>query len=98
MFREMVHPMSRRLAAWLIVSALVLGFIGVGARYAFRSAIGSVASIPQYVPVSGNNEPQRAQTPHEQDFSTRVRPFLDRYCVSCHAGKKPKGDLDLSRD
>src|SRR5438552_2777890 len=34
----------------------------------------------------------------EQRFSARVQPFLERYCHSCHAGKKPKASLDLSRD
>jgi hypothetical protein len=34
----------------------------------------------------------------ERRFSTDVRPFIDRYCVSCHGPKKQKGSLDLSRD
>jgi mono/diheme cytochrome c family protein len=34
----------------------------------------------------------------EQQFSTQVKPFLERYCVSCHGAKKPKGGLDLTRD
>jgi hypothetical protein len=28
----------------------------------------------------------------------QVRPFFEHYCFSCHGGKKPKGDLDLTRD
>src|SRR5262249_22710171 len=31
-------------------------------------------------------------------FSAEVRPFLERYCFSCHGSKKPKASLDLSRD
>jgi hypothetical protein len=34
----------------------------------------------------------------EQRFTTRVRPFLERYCFSCHGSKKPKAALDLSLD
>jgi hypothetical protein len=34
----------------------------------------------------------------ESRFSTRIRPFLARYCISCHGAKKQKGHLDLSRD
>jgi hypothetical protein len=34
----------------------------------------------------------------ESRFSTRVRPFLERYCFSCHGEKKQKAHLDLSRD
>src|SRR5262249_55117524 len=32
----------------------------------------------------------------ERRFATRVRPFLERYCHSCHGPKKKKGGLDLS--
>jgi hypothetical protein len=31
-------------------------------------------------------------------FATGVRPFLERYCLSCHGPKKHKAGLDLSRD
>jgi uncharacterized protein DUF1587/cytochrome c len=31
------------------------------------------------------------------DFATRVRPVLARYCLDCHSTKKKKGDLDLER-
>jgi hypothetical protein len=30
-------------------------------------------------------------------FAAQVRPFLERYCVTCHGPKKPKAGLDLSR-
>ena len=33
----------------------------------------------------------------EGRFATRVRPFLETYCFSCHGPKKQKADLDLSR-
>src|SRR5437763_4177639 len=34
----------------------------------------------------------------EPRFATRVRPFLDRYCLSCHGPKKQAASLDLGRD
>jgi hypothetical protein len=34
----------------------------------------------------------------ESGFSTRVHPFLERYCFSCHGPQKQKAALDLSRD
>jgi hypothetical protein len=34
----------------------------------------------------------------ERRFAAAVRPFLERYCHSCHGPKKPKAGLDLSRD
>ncbi len=32
----------------------------------------------------------------EPRFRETVRPFLERYCLDCHTGQKPKGELDLS--
>ena len=29
------------------------------------------------------------------DFSKAGRPFLEKYCISCHGGAKPKGELSL---
>jgi hypothetical protein len=34
----------------------------------------------------------------ERRFSTRVRPFVKRYCISCHGPTKHRAGLDLSRD
>lgn len=31
------------------------------------------------------------------EFSDRIAPLLDRYCVRCHRGKKPKGEFDLTK-
>jgi hypothetical protein len=39
-----------------------------------------------------------ATDPLDDLFTTEVQPFVERYCVSCHSGKKPKAALDLSRD
>jgi len=32
----------------------------------------------------------------EQTFRRTVEPFVQGYCVTCHKGDKPKGDLDLT--
>ena len=32
----------------------------------------------------------------QRDFDRTVHPFLATYCVTCHGGKKPEADLDLS--
>jgi hypothetical protein len=32
------------------------------------------------------------------DFVKQVQPVLDRYCVDCHRGPSPEGDVDLSGD
>src|SRR3954462_11143519 len=33
----------------------------------------------------------------DRQFSDRVQPFVQTYCVSCHSGEKPKGDFDITR-
>jgi hypothetical protein len=40
------------------------------------------------------SEPDRA--PLESGFRDTVHPFLKTYCITCHGGEKPKGDLNLS--
>jgi Protein of unknown function (DUF1592)/Protein of unknown function (DUF1588)/Protein of unknown function (DUF1587)/Protein of unknown function (DUF1585)/Protein of unknown function (DUF1595)/Planctomycete cytochrome C len=44
------------------------------------------------------SDPGASATPLEHRFAMRVRPFLQRYCFSCHGSKKPKASLDLTRD
>src|SRR3954462_7485944 len=42
----------------------------------------------------------RAAEPTQMDLDARykntVQPFLQTYCVSCHSGENPKGQVDLS--
>jgi hypothetical protein len=80
-----------------ICAALALGALslaGVGAWYAHRPA-------PEPVPSPEKPEnPADAAAPEpdplEHRFTADVRPFVARYCVSCHGPRKPKGGLDLS--
>ncbi len=66
----------------LAVLALCLSGVGAGERGA-------------PTPRAGRTSPPG---PLEARFSATVRPFLERYCYSCHGAKKPKASLDLSRD
>ncbi len=39
---------------------------------------------------------QAADAPSLQaQFNTSVKPFIDRYCVSCHSGARPAAQLDF---
>src|SRR5262249_47430963 len=75
--------------------AVVIGLGGLGARYALRPNVEFVPDRQKSTAVRG--ERPAAETP-EQEFSSRVRPFLEQYCWSCHGSKKPKGELDLTGD
>jgi hypothetical protein len=72
---------------------VALGFVGLGAWYA-------VCALPGPESHDSRDSPRAtaAGTALERRFTTQVQPFLQRYCVSCHGGKKPKGSLDLSQD
>jgi hypothetical protein len=51
----------------------------------------AVAGAATCAPAAEGDEAAVAQA-----FRGTVRPFLADYCLGCHAGEKPKGDLDLS--
>src|SRR5438552_2270043 len=42
--------------------------------------------------------PAAAADTLESRFQSQIRPFVEQYCAGCHGSRKPKGDLDLSRD
>src|SRR5438045_2311499 len=81
--------MSRKSAVRRLPSVVALCLTTLGAWYAFLPTLGSPPQGPR-----GN---AAAKPDLEQRFETRVRPFLERYCHSCHGARKPKADLDLSR-
>src|SRR5579885_993404 len=92
-----------RTRAALFLAALCLP--GLGAWYAVRQPQGSAARAAEDGPAPAGAarpaaaaKPESSADPFEHRFLTEVRPFLDRYCVSCHGPKKQKGSLDLSRD
>jgi hypothetical protein len=71
--------------------AAVYGLLAAGIWYAARSA-----AAPPAAPAGGASAEKAAALQHR--FATQVRPFLQRYCLSCHGAKKPKASLDLTAD
>jgi hypothetical protein len=63
--------------------------------YVFVFLLGLVPALgfwgPQTQPAAGP-----APTSLETEFRDTINPFITTYCTGCHAGKQPKGDLDLS--
>ncbi len=53
----------------------------------------SVAPLVQQS-VAKAAEPSRVELAGR--FGDKVRPFLKAFCLDCHSGEKPKGDLDLA--
>src|SRR5262245_8595932 len=83
--------MFRKVGTRTALFLLALCLTGLGAWYAFRSRTADDNGV------SGTGTDPAPAASLDQRFSAEVRPFLERYCVSCHGGKKPKGALDLSR-
>src|SRR5262249_1982655 len=91
--------MSRKVGARGVLCVTALGRGRLSAWVVFRPASGPRPQSPAGDPGAGSDDgPVAAGDPLEHLFSTRVRPFLERYCFSCHGPKRQEGDLDLSRD
>ncbi|MBC8426049.1 hypothetical protein H8E07_18195 [bacterium] len=72
-----------------------------------RSCVGCHEQRRKAPSISGRptamNHPALAPSPQPGDTGPRmvhyesdVQPILDKHCIGCHSGAKPKGDLDLS--
>src|SRR5436309_987849 len=89
--------MSRRfVCAVLSVAACCL--TGLGAWYTFRPPTGPVPNGPGGEG-TGHRDVVPAETgpapadPLGERFATRVRPFLERYCFSCHGPTRQEAGL-----
>jgi hypothetical protein len=59
--------------------------------------VGLIAVVASAFRTSAGDQPAANEsTPIEAEFSQRVRPFLETYCLECHGNEKPKGDMELS--
>jgi hypothetical protein len=77
--------MSRHLTTCILV-ALGVTLAGLGGWFVLRP----VAPLAQ--------GPALPHSDLETRFASDVRPFLQRYCFSCHGSDRPEAELDLSRD
>lgn len=70
--------------------------IAKSARWLTLAGLSILALAPLDGPAA--DPPPRDVTPAslQTAFEKSVRPFLEAHCNSCHGGKKPKGDLDLT--
>jgi hypothetical protein len=86
--------MNSKFGIRVVLGIVVLCLIGLGASPLFhlRPELGANGSE-----FKEEENPGSAVDPLERRLSTQVRPFLERYCVSCHGAKKQKANLDLSR-
>src|SRR5262249_41617833 len=84
------------------VCAVPLGLAGLAAWYLWRAPAGPPPDAPLTGPGAGHEGPaaEVAQASSadalEVRFSTGVRPFLERYCFTCHGPRRQEADLDLS--
>src|SRR5579883_1955710 len=88
----------------IVLSVVALSLAGLGAWYTVHALTGPEQASqdgPTATSTAGIRAAKARESPADaldSRFATHVQPFLQHYCLSCHAGKKPKGSLDLSRD
>ncbi|HZV04790.1 MAG TPA: DUF1592 domain-containing protein [Gemmataceae bacterium] len=87
--------MSRKSVIRVVLLMMVLCLTMLGTSRAFRAPLESVANGSRF---RAETDSGSGNDSLESRFSSRVRPFLERYCFSCHGEKKQKAHLDLSRD
>src|SRR5260370_23744440 len=91
-------------ATRLILAVAAVCLAELGASSAFRFEMGSAQEISRGslrsdpTALSGQRDAEASSASLDERLATQVRPFLERYCFSCHDSKKHKGSLDLSRD
>jgi hypothetical protein len=88
--------MSRISGTRVLLIALVCVFTSLGAWGAFRSLMAMAPDTDEDPPKKETPRPQADSL--DERFSTQVKPFIERYCFSCHGTKKQAASLDLSRD
>lgn len=55
-------------------------------------------AAPPQASAKKGERPLALEDPLERRIATQVRPFVKRYCLSCHGPKRSKAKLDLSQD
>jgi hypothetical protein len=94
--------MFSKFGAGLILGISALCLVCLSAWCASRFVTGSAHwvgdSLRESPAARGASGPPSGNDPLEERFTTRVRPFLERYCFGCHGQEKHKAALDLSRD
>jgi hypothetical protein len=99
--------MARKCSTLLVLSALALGLLGLGAWQVARFVPGSVPAGHSQPTVEENEGPASGTvtttvtTPAdslEDRFATSVQPFFKGYCFGCHGSRKQEASLNLSHD
>ena len=57
-------------------------------------AVGTISVLAQDLPKPA--APDAKTAARTKEFTAKIRPILERYCIKCHGPEKPKGDLNLA--
>lgn len=63
---------------------------------AVTSAFVLLAGLLSWGSASRAGTPDQTRQDLERRFTTAVRPFMQKYCLSCHSGEKPQAQFDVS--
>src|SRR5437764_120850 len=84
-----LRPALALLGAAILASFAAGWLIAVNAKP--KSAVASTTDTPN----TSADQPKVPAAAEDPTFKTKVLPFLQKYCVECHSGDKPKGGLTL---
>ena len=85
--------MSTKSGIFLLSTVLTLCLASWGTWRAFHP---TVVRIEDETPANAIVVSVPSAHALEDGFSKQVRPFLERYCLTCHGSKNPEAQLDLS--
>ncbi|HVL11622.1 MAG TPA: DUF1592 domain-containing protein, partial [Gemmata sp.] len=75
--------------ALILLGATAVASLAVGWATGVLDASRATAAEP------GQAEPKVAAAAEDPTFKSKILPFLNKYCIDCHKGDKPKGGLML---
>jgi hypothetical protein len=78
------------------VAPIVLSLAGLALPVAWLACVQTGPAPATSVPPSIGPGIAAVTAPAAADFHSQVEPFVKTYCVTCHGGKKPEAQLDLS--
>ena len=79
--------------SWLSAAATSWAVMGLTVTLDPAQVPAAVAKIPAQAPATGSALVAAAATP--VDFVRDIKPLLERSCVACHSGERPKGGYQL---
>ena len=87
---------NQRIRLAFLVLAIALAGFGTWCIFRPSSATNASKDNSEDTSKVTASPPSAAQL--DSRYSTQVRPFIEKYCITCHGASQPESGLDLTRD